>query len=171
MKRILVLALAMVMTFAFAAHAELKIAVIDMQKALETSKAGAEGAAKLKAMYEDTAKVGDAKKKELERLETDLKQKSGVLTDEARQKKLKEYQAKSVEFDRFLNESSKELQTLERKLTNEIGTALARLASTYAKEKGYNMVLQRGEAGVIWTEESMDITAEIIKRYDAEWKK
>jgi outer membrane protein len=53
------------------------------------------------------------------------------------------------------------------KIRNEVDT----LAKAFAEEKGVTLMIEKQEAGVIYAPAQIDVTDEIIRRYDAQFGK
>jgi outer membrane protein len=145
----------------------LKIAVVDFQEALNQVKEGAAARKKLEGMFE-------SKRKGIEGLETQIKAKKDeydrqavILSDAARKQKEQELMALQSQYQQIYMQSEGEMQQAYAVLMEDLITKMRAIAETIAKEKGYNLVLEVTEGGVVYSAPAFDITAELIKRYDA----
>jgi len=68
---------------------------------------------------------------------------------------------------RFQQEAQQEVQKLQQELQAEFQKKLVPILQQMAQEKHLSMLLSAQEAGLIWAEPGLDLTAEAIKRLDA----
>lgn len=144
-----------------------KVAVVDLQRCLNESRMGK----KYKAEF--TAEA-DRRKAELEKEEADLKalreelEKQGlVLSETARAEKEREYKERLEAFKAKFQESQQALQRKDQELTRRILKDLQKVVRELGETEGYTLILERQEAGVLFAPKAIDITDEVIRRYDA----
>lgn len=169
MKKVLV-ALMVVCLMAGVASAAQKIVVINMQKALDESAAGKDAASKFENLVKEFNKDAEARGADLQNLEKQLQQQAALLSDDARQAKVKEYQQKRAELEAYLKNAGGALKREEKTLVNGVAQEIRNVAIEVAKGKKADMILHKDE-GVIWAVDAYDITDEVIKAFDAKWKK
>ncbi len=68
---------------------------------------------------------------------------------------------------RFQQEAQQEVQKLQQELQGEFQRKLVPILQQMAQEKHLSMLLSAQDAGLIWAEPGLDLTAEAIKRLDA----
>ena len=68
---------------------------------------------------------------------------------------------------RFQQEAQQEVQKLQADLQGEFQQKLVPILRQMAQEKHLSMLLSGQEAGLIWAEPGLDLTAEAIRRFDA----
>ncbi|MDR2421983.1 MAG: OmpH family outer membrane protein [Deltaproteobacteria bacterium] len=160
-----VAALALFFFLAGPAEAQV-IGVIDMQKAVDDSKAGKSAKNKLKAKHESLQKGLQAKETELEKKENDLKNQAAAMNQEALEKRrndfLKDVQTYREQAQRASDEMQKALGDAMSPLYEKAKKAAANLAS----ERGFTVILEASEGGVIFAQSSVDLTSEITKALD-----
>ncbi|MDH5543501.1 MAG: OmpH family outer membrane protein [Nitrospinota bacterium] len=152
---------------------EMKIGIIDMQKALNESK---EGKVVLEKMKEKLMKEQDilAKKKdELKKMEDEL-QSQGFMMDEAkRNKKDQTLRKLSREFERYREDKQTEFMAEQRDATERIYKEILKTLNKYAAEKNFTLILEKGQqapgvpGSLIYHDNSLDITNEIITLYNS----
>ncbi len=153
----------------FARAAEpVKIGVVDLQRCLNESRMGR----KYKAEF--TAEA-DRRKAELEKEEATLKalreeiEKQGlVLSETARVEKEREYKERLAAFKKRFQESQQALQRKDQELTRRILKDLQGVIRKLGATEGYTLILERQEGGVLFAPEAVDVTDEVIRRYDAQ---
>ena len=146
------------------AFAEVRIAVVDIQKALVTVKEGQEARKKLEKMAKEKKARLEKLSKEVQKLEDELEHQAQLMKEDVRRKKLMAYQQKVQEAQKALMESQQALAQKEQELTQPIVQKLMGVAEEMAKELGYDIVLER--SAVVYAQGNMDLTDELIKRYN-----
>jgi len=169
MKRLVGFLLVALFATAPAYAADLKIGVVDLQKAIASSKAGLESKAKLETEIKAFEKEAEAKFKELEQLRDALGRQSEMLTDEARAAKEKDFQQKSREAQRFENDRKEELRQLDSKLYNQLVQTFAAMAQDVATKEGFDFVFERGS--MIYATPAADLTDKLVTEADAKFSK
>jgi len=148
------------------AQAQLKIGVVDLQKALNQSKKGKKAKAELRAEFEKKSKEIAAKKAEVEALRKELQKKASLLSPKAKKAKEDEYREKLRELKFAIEDAKSELATKENEMSSQILKSLVKLVQEKAKREGYSLVLE-ANGGVIYVAPSLDITSSVIRAFDA----
>ncbi len=148
-----------------------KIAIVDMQKALNMCEAGKVAKARLQKKFEKMKKDLDARQKELEKLKQELEKQSLMLSLDAKRDKEREYKRKLRDFQDLYQDYKQEMTRAEYEAIQPILRDLKRIAEEIRKKEGYLVVFEKNSAGIICYEHGIDITDKVIKLYNAEWKK
>lgn len=159
--------LAMMLRPASSGAAEYKLAFVDLQKALNLCKAGQEAKEKFAKKVEKAEESLAGKQEELKKLKDVLEKQGSMLNEAVFKEKEKDYQAKLRDFKRLYDESQDELKAQDNEAVKEILSELVKITQGYGKEKGFTLVFEKSESALLFADESMEITEEIIKRYDA----
>lgn len=166
MKKIILVLVALLLMVA-PALAEIKIGYVDLQKALNLSKAGVaaknEIATQVKK-YEDEFK---AKQEELQKMKTELEKQAVLLSDDAKAQKERDFQQNVKDLQRFQKDIKEELQQKDTDFTRKILNELFEILQKVGKDGGYSMIIEKNEGAVIFADESIDLTDELIKAFDA----
>ncbi len=170
MKKIL-FALVALLLFVTPAFAEMKIAYVDLQKALNLSKAGAEAKSEIAAKAKEYETEFKIKEGAFLELKGELEQQAALLSDSAKQEKVREYQQRVAELQKFKQDAQRKLQQEDGKLTQSILKDLSVILKKMGKDGGYAMVLEKSEGGLVYIADHMnDLTDELIKAYDKSYK-
>lgn len=147
--------------------ARLKIGVVDLNRALNNSKAGKRSknillASKNQKQNELKAKTRDLKEKR------DQLQNNMMLKPAVREKRKKNLQKQTLALRREMRIAQRELQIRERKLTESIYIELKTVIAEIAKKEKFNLILEKNASQVILysSKKFEDITNKVIKRYD-----
>ena len=155
---------ALVLPFALcgAARAD-KIAVVNMQQAIETTTEGKAALNKLKAEVDKKQKELEQKRDELKKMDDDLAKQASILKPDALEKKKQELQTKMQQWQEAAMRSQKELQEKEAKATQPIVDKLLKAIGAIAARDHFSMVV-RSEV-VLWPQRTeMDITNEVVRK-------
>jgi len=155
---------------ASSAFADGKFGMVDLQKILVLSDAGKVAKEQLggKAAKYDAEK--SAKEEELKKLKADLERQNVLLSDSARGAKEKDYQQKLKEYQRFLKDAQDDLQARNDEMTNKIGEEIVKLVQEYGKKNGYTTIFIKHDA-MVYVDEKIDLTDELLKQFNASRKK
>jgi len=165
MKKISVILLALLF-LALPAFAQ-KIGYVDLQRALNLSKAGV--AAKQQMTEEVKKYEGEFKTKQDEvlKMKTDIEKQAALLSDNARAEREREYQRRVTDLQRFQQDIQEELQGKDADYTGRIINELFEVMQTVGSEAGYTMVIEKNEGAIVYADPEFDLTDALIKAYDA----
>lgn len=169
MKNIIV-ALVAVLLMAAPAFAESKIGYVDLQKALNQSKAGAAAKKEISIQLKKFETEFKTKQSELLKLKDELEKQAVLLSDSAKAQKEREYQQNVKELQRFNKDVKEELQQKDAEHTKRILNELFEILQRIGQDGAYTMVIEKNEGAVIYADESVDLTDALIKAYDAAQK-
>src|ERR1017187_2202043 len=144
--------LASVSLFGSSASAQMKMGVVDVQRAVMQSEDGLRAQATLK-------KVFDSRQQELNKEETD-RQKT-VLSQQALQKKVDDWQKEMVELQQTFVEYNKELEKKQKELTDEIFERVLGSIKRLAGQDSYDLIVDR--ATVAFARGDLDLTDRVIQ--------
>jgi outer membrane protein len=145
----------------------LKIAYVDLQKTLSSTKVGKTAVGKLEKEKTDKQAQVNAKKEELKLAAADLEKQRVVLKPEAVAKREKELEGKYVELQQTFVQLQQDLSKKEAALTRDLFIKAAVHIETIAKRDGYALVLEKNESAVLYGDRALDITDEVNKLLDA----
>ncbi len=164
MRRFLVFAVVLCLASAGWA-AQLKIAVIDMQKIIFESKEGKKAKAQWEKEYKQKKAQIDKKAKELERLREELKKNAAVLSEKAKKKKQEEFRKKAMELQFMKQEAMQYLQKRNAELVDALIKDAIKVVKEYAKKNGYSIVIDKS-GKVVYSDPSLDVSSQIIRLMD-----
>jgi outer membrane protein len=144
----------------------LKIGVVDLQKALTTSKEGKETKTKLEAAVNDAQQKLDDMSKKVQKLQDDLEKQRLTLKDDVLAEKQREIENAKKEAVRYRSDVLDELKNKEGEATQRILKALADVVQKIGREDGYSLVLETHN--MLYADSAYDLTDKLIQRFDAE---
>jgi outer membrane protein len=147
--------------------AELKVAVVDMQRALNECDAGKKAKDQVKAKFEKAQDQLKRQREELDRTRDDFDKKALVLKEEQRRDMEKDFEVKSLDFKRKYEDFQRDLKRTDSELTSGIVEQLYGIVAEIGQQKGYTMVLETSSGALLYSDKSVDITDEVIKLHNA----
>jgi outer membrane protein len=162
---LLLVALAALASLGFAQ--QIKIGVVNSNEVLEKSSEGKKVIAQLqqkdKQNQADIQKLDD----DIRTTQTKLNTQRLTLTEEA----VTQY---SIQLDRLQTDRKRKAEDavssfneLQNRLFKKIQDELVPIVEQIGKEKGLDVIFDLFKSGAVWWNPATDITAEVIKRYDA----
>src|SRR6266498_2315858 len=140
------------------AHADDKIAFVDLQRALEETNEGKTAKSRLKSDF-------DEKQEELKKAKEEFDKKSPLMKDDVRNKAAGELQQRFMQLQESFARVQQDLAGKEQEATRGILAKLSAVVGKIAEREKFAMVLERSSA-VVWGQPSLDITNEVIRLYN-----
>ena len=144
------------------AHAE-----VTVQDAMNKVKDGTSAKTRLEGMFAAKRKAIEDMEKKLMAMQQDYQKQAMVLSDAARQAKETEIMTLQQQYQQTYMQSEQEMQAAYAKEMEALIGRMQIIVEGIGAERGYTLVLERTEGGVVWAPTAIDITAEVVKRYDA----
>ena len=143
-----------------------KIAYINIQRIASESGEGKAATAKVQALNQKKVQELNEKNKALQADQQKLQSGGTVMSDAARSELEKKIERQNVDIQRTTQDAQQEVQELQQELQNEFQRKLLPIVQQVAQEKGLHLLLSAGDSGIVWADAGLDITADVIKRFD-----
>jgi outer membrane protein len=151
--------------------ADLKIAYLDFNRALNESEQGKKATSILEEMIKDKKTAVIEKEEEIKKLDEELKKQLSILSPEAREEKEDNLKKLVRDAQRMTRDFQEEVKKKEADLTREIQKEIIQVINKIAHEEGYSIVFERGVSGILYFQEQYDITDKVIEKYNESVKK
>ncbi len=148
-----------------------KVAYIDIQRIAAQSAAGRASSEKVQALVKQKQAEAASRTKSLEEKQQKLQQSGSVMSDEARDKLTKEVQQDQIDAQRFQQDAQRQVQDLQQELQQQFEKKLMPVIEAVVNEKGVQILLSRGDAGIVWANPDLDLTDEVIRKLDTATEK
>lgn len=168
MKRISILVVILMMAFSMNAFA--KIGVLSFQKVLKQSEAGKDVYSKLQSAADDYDKKLQALGDKIQGMQDEYTQQESIYKPETKEKKRTEIQREIRNFNTSKEDYAKELKRLEMRHLKKVQDDVIKIVQDMGKELGYEVILEEQNSAVLYRADTVDITDNVIKRYDNEFK-
>ena len=151
--------------------AELRVAVVDMQRALNECDAGKKAKDQVKAKFEKSQDDLKRQREDLDRRKDEYERKATVLKEEERRNLEKDLESRTLEFKRKFEDFQRDLKRTDAELTSTIVEDLYGVVREYGAKNTYSLVLEASSGALLYGDRALDITDEIVKLYNANPKR
>jgi outer membrane protein len=103
----------------------------------------------------------------VKRLQEDLQRQGALLTPEAKMAKGAELERKMMEAQELYMKLQQELSVKERDAMRPLNDKMMVLAREIAQADGFTVIVDRAESGLVYASESLDLTNELIRKFNA----
>jgi outer membrane protein len=149
------------------AWADVSIGVVDMQRALNECNAGKKAKDQVRSKFEKAQNELKRQREELDRMRESYDKKALVLKEDERRTLEKDLEVRSLDFKRKYEDYQRDLKRTDAELTSGIVEQLYGIVNTYAKERGFTVVLETSSGALVYADPKIDVTDEVIKRHNA----
>src|SRR5581483_397656 len=156
---------------ALGAHAQQaapKVGVISVQGAIVGTHDGQKASQELETKFNPKKKEFDSRQSEIAQLQDQYNKGGSVMNDEKRNQLARDIDEKKKRLERDMQDANEELQSEQQKVLQGLGQRMMAVIEKYAKDNGYTMILDVGNANtpVLYASSAIDITQDIIQLYD-----
>lgn len=164
-----ILAGAVVLGLAASAFAQNKVGTINIQQAIVSTKDGQKAAAELQTRFEPRRKEVEKANATVQALQAQYQKLGTVGSEEAKRKLQTDIEMKTKSLQRESEDANAEFESEQQKVLNELGGRIMQVINKYSTDNGFSMILDISspQTPVIWASNTLDITNEVIKLYDA----
>jgi outer membrane protein len=147
--------------------ADAKVAYVDLNTIATTSKEGQAAGVKIKDLQAKKQAELEAKQKQLQTVQQKLEQGGAVLSESARAQQAKEVERLQTELQRLSQDAQKEIQEFTQDLQVQFQQKLLPVIEQVAKAKNLHFILSIADAGVVWVDAGLNVTADVVAALDA----
>lgn len=165
--RTTLLALALLIAVpAFAAPAT-RIGYVDMQQVIEQSELGQRAQAQLKEDYGPQRDAFAQEEQAIRAMQQQLQRDKPLMSKEQIAKREKELQERVQKFRKEASATQERLLKEQQEMSQEIVAPALEAVNAIAAEQELSAVFERRQAGLLYVDDGIDLTAEVVKRLDA----
>jgi outer membrane protein len=147
--------------------ADAKVAYIDLNTVATTSREGQAAGVKIKDLQAKRTADLEGKQKQLQAAQQKLEQGGAVLSESARAQQTKEVERLQTELQRSSQDAQKEIQEFTQELQVQFQQKLLPIIEQVAKAKNLHLILSIADAGVVWVDSGLNVTADVVTALDA----
>ncbi|MBF0201661.1 MAG: OmpH family outer membrane protein [Desulfamplus sp.] len=144
----------------------LKIGIIDFQKILSASSAGKLASEIMNKKGKEMEDDIKARESELMELQKKLERESLVMGKDKSEEKQRELRIKANDLKSLKNSYVNEFKELQAQHFNRIKNEVLGLTREMGAKEGFTMIIERNESGVMYLDDSIDITDKVIDAYN-----
>ena len=157
-------ACALTTTLASVASADMKIAVVDTQRAVMETEDGLRAQATLKKHFDKRQRELDDKQTALQKEREDIEKQKDVLSKQALQARVDKWQKEMAELQTVFVDYNKELQKKQGEMTQPIFQKTMSIIRRIATQNGYDLVVDK--QAVPYHRSDLDLTDRVITEYN-----
>ena len=145
-----------------------KIGVIDLQSVIIKTRDGEKAASDLKAKFAPKQTELEKKQQEIGALQTQLRNGQNTMSEENKQKLMREIDQKSNLLKRDTEDANTDLEQEQQRLMGDLVPKILSVLNKYATENGFAVVLDISsqQTPVLFASNTVELTRQIIDAYD-----
>jgi Skp family chaperone for outer membrane proteins len=147
--------------------ADAKVAYVDLNTIATASREGQAAGVKIKDLQGKRTAELEAKQKQLQSAQQKLEQGGAVLSEAARAGQAKEVERLQTDLQRASQDAQKEIQEFTQELQVQFQQKLLPVIEQVAKAKNLHFILSIADAGVVWVDAGLNVTADVVAALDA----
>jgi outer membrane protein len=144
---------------------QVKIGVVDMQRALVSVNEGKKAKEKLEREARQKQAELDKKQTEIKKLQGELEQQAAVLSDEKKRQKAAQYQQMLMDLQDFYLNNQKALADMESELMKPIMERFGRILQEIGAKEGYTIIIEK--SALLFNSAITDLTDRLIQEFNA----
>ncbi|MFZ0960968.1 MAG: OmpH family outer membrane protein [Terriglobia bacterium] len=150
-----------------AAQAQGKIGIINMNLAIANSAEGKKASADLQKKYAPRQQEVQRLQQEIQTLQGQLSKQTPAMSDEEQRRLSRDLEDKQRMLKRSTDDAQSDFSADRDEAIHRIGQKMIRIIGDYAQQNGFALVMDGAQIPIYYAAKDFDITAEIVKRYDA----
>ena len=168
MKRVLFPILPILLMIPVSAMGSGSIGYVDMQVVLDKSKMGQQAQQLLKEKFAGRQQEFSEEEQAIRRFQQTLARDQALMSQEELDKKTADIQERLRTFQQKTAQAQQELLQEQNKLASQILEPAQAIIAAVAKGREVSAVFERRQSGLLYVDEALDLTAEVVKRLDAQ---
>ena len=154
------------MTVALPAMAQVKLAVIDVQRVVTESDPGKQALAKLKQLQDAKIDEGRAMQKELDTLREQVSKQRFTLSEARLAEMTKQIEDKGIAMQRFQDDAERDLEEARRRELGGLEGQIIPVINEIGEERGLTLIFNKFQSGLVYADDTVDITDDVIRRFN-----
>lgn len=146
------------------------IGYVDVRKVLLESKLGKKNKAEFEKMIKEKESALGKEEEKLKAMQESFQKDQLLMTDEQKRAKQKAFQEKADAYQKMMRDAKQEVSKKDNEYTARALTEIRAIVADLAREMKLSLVLEASESGLLYAEQSMDLTPKVMEKYDAKGK-
>lgn len=145
-----------------------KVGIINLQNAIVSTKDGQKASQELTARFGPRKTDLEKEQSSINQLQDQLRKGSNTMSDEAKQKLMRDIDQKTKALNRQTEDAQAELDTEQNKIWQELGQRMMAVLNKYGRDNGFAVILDVSsqQTPVLFAASGTDVTQDIIALYD-----
>ncbi|MBI3541042.1 MAG: OmpH family outer membrane protein [Deltaproteobacteria bacterium] len=150
--------------------ADIKIGLVNFQKALNEVDQGKKAKELLKTEFDAKQKKLNVQQDELKKLQADAEKQKSVLSQDALLEKQKAFNEKYLDLQKSMGSYREELVAKDTKLTSLILQNLKKVVAQIGEKGGYTLIVEGSQDAVLYAKSQEDLTDKVVALYNEQNK-
>ena len=142
-------------------------AFVNIQRIAAESAAGLTLTGKVQALNQQKVNELNERNVALQAAQQKLDAGATVLSPTAALQLQREIERQQIDIQRFTEDAQQEVTALQAQLQEEFQLRLSPVIQEVAIERGLQLLFSVTDSGLVWADQSLDVTAEVIQKFDA----
>jgi outer membrane protein len=142
----------------------MKVAVVDVQRAIAQTEDGLRAQATLKKLFDSKQQELNKRQVDLQKQKEDIEKQQKVLSKETYAKRVEDWQKQMMELQQVYLEYNKELDKKQKELTDPVFEKIMGLIKRLAARDGYDLIVDKQT--VAYVRSDLDLTDQLIQLYN-----
>ena len=154
----------------FAQAPPAKVGTISIQQAIIGTKDGQKAVQQLQTKVEPKRKELEAKQAQIAQMEDQQRKSANTASADTLRKLASDIEQNKTSLKRMAEDAEADSQMEQGKLLNDLGGRIMQVIDKYSRDNGFTIILDvsnQQTSPVLWVATGVDITADVIKLYDA----
>jgi outer membrane protein len=151
---------------ALAQSASVKVAVIDVERILTESSRGKAALDEIESLRKQKQSEGEGLQKEIVDLRQRLDEGRLSLSEDKINDLQKQLEDKSIALKRFQDDANRELSKKRDQVLKTVEDSVFPVINQIGKEQGYTLIFNKFSSGLVYADDAVDITDDVIERYN-----
>lgn len=142
-------------------------AFVNIQRIAAESAAGITLTGKVQALNQEKVNELNERNVALQAAQQKLDAGATVLSPTAIAQLQTDIERQQIDIQRFTEDAQAEVANLQTQLQDEFQLRLSPIIEDVATQRGLHLIFSVIDSGLVWADQSLDITTEVIERFDA----
>jgi outer membrane protein len=151
---------------ALPAAAQTSLAVIDVQRVVTDSDPGKESLQRLRTLQDEKIAEGRTLQTELEGLREQLNKQRLTLSEQKLAEMSGQIEDKTIALQRFEDDAKRSLEEARRTALGRLEEQIMPIINQIGKERGFTLIFNKFQSGLVYADETVDITDDVIRRFN-----
>ncbi len=152
--------------YAYAADTA-KIGIVDLNKILMESNSGKSGQAEIKKQVDKMGSDFKKKAADIEELKKQYDKDAMVMNKDARDDKERDLKIKIMDLQNLEKKYTSDIQKLQNDFLKRFKNDIDGIVDEIGKKEGYQIIIEKNQAGVFYSQASADITDRVIQQLNS----
>jgi len=142
------------------------VAVIDVQRVVTESDPGKEALGQLKKLQDQKIEEGKGLQQALDALKDQFNKQRFTLSEQKLASLQKQIEDKTIQLKRFQDDAKRELEEARKKALDKLEAQIMPIINKVGQERKFSLIFNKFQSGLVYANQSIDITDEIIQRFN-----